>query len=371
MSAAMTEREVILRDTLAAIDHAYTLPMASYLLQADYGKYDVPQEKVLNEPWLPDEYVIVTSSYRKIILLAVQLLILNDQPVPEVFEKAINENRPLDILELLKRNFFNGNGASQETFFIGMYQGRPVYTMPNHGEKNDGSAQIAEARNKAQWWAEKAVPDESRKKTLYIGLDTMDEVIFPGEVSASLMKPATLSQRLMAGEANEFTELGGVVDENVRTVIENGLSDLEWYIDFFYRQATEVKGVTAINISDNENNSLVGKEVVLKTKIDPEKVNTIAGNADKYASGGGLFQYLINFEYPAVLAVFENPERVKAILDTIPEEKRGIAGFLALCQILGVPMWEIGAAIQDAIAEKNRRITLGQVPDAEVISEGT
>lgn len=283
-----------------------------------------PFWKELKLDRIPDKIVIATSSYRKVVFFTLQFLALNEEAMPPFFAQYGRD--PLVFLQMIKAAFHNGNGESKQELYVGELFGVPIYAQPTEGEKHEaGLDQRDEAYNKAAWLAAHPHDGQPNANTWYVGVDALDTIWVPNPETGQLRALGRLPK------PSSWANFPGDYQENPDAYLEFKLQTIR---ERFLQDAI-LEGVTAGVIVDSDRNERAVGFTSVSTRIDQERLRAVVDQFDPNASAFGVLQLLVDFESEsfgddgdAVLAQFF-PE--------LPPEKRQLAGFFLLAQIMGAP----------------------------------
>ncbi|MBW7955836.1 hypothetical protein H3C66_03830 [Patescibacteria group bacterium] len=276
----------------------------------------------LNLNRIPDKIVIATSSYRKVVLFTLQFLALNEEAMPPFFEEFGGD--PLVFLKTIKAAFSNKNGESNAEFYVGELFGVPIYAQPTEGEKHEEDlTQRDEALNKALWLAMHPYNDEPNYNTWYVGVDALDTIW--EETSGGLTplgrlpKPSSWSTFPKDFETNP--------EEYRRFKLHTIMSR--------FPQNGVLEGVTAGVIVDGDRNERSVGFTSVSTRIDQHKLLEVIDQFDHNASAFGVLQLLVDLERESFGE--DGDKMLEFYFPDLPPEKRKLAGFFLLAQIMGSP----------------------------------
>lgn len=270
---------------------------------------------------VPDKIVIATSSYRKVVLFALQFLALNGEEMPPFFKE--HGEHPLQLLRTLKDAFHNGNNESTGEFYLGELFGVPLYAQATEGEKHDEKyTQRDEAFHKADWLAQHNQGSDSRN-TWYVGVDTLDTiwVKVDGQFKAldRLPKPSSWESFPKDFQTNPVG-----YHHFKRQVIEQRFPD-----------GGVLQGVTAGAIVDGELKERAVGFISVETEINRLKLLAVIHEFDHNASAFGVLQLLIDWETEGGLT--DDAEVLEKYFPHLTPEQQQIAAVFLLAQIMGAP----------------------------------
>lgn len=282
-----------------------------------------PYWENLNLGQIPDKIVIATSSYRKVVLFTLQFLALNEEAMPPFFEEFGGD--PLLFLKKIKEAFHNGNGESKEELYVGELFGVPIYAQPTEGEKHDVElTQRDEALNKALWLAQNPLNGENNANTWYVGVDALDTIWRQSEdghmeALARLPKPSSWPDfpKNYKEDPDEYFRF------KLNTIFNR------------FPPGGILEGVTAgVIVDGNLNERSVGYTSV-STQIDLVRLVEVIDQFDPQASAFGVLQLMVDLESESFGD--DSDKVLEQYFPNLPPEKRKLAGFFLLAQIMGAP----------------------------------
>ena len=286
----------------------------------------------------PKKVVIATESYRKIALLILQFLILNQEDMPEFYQETAGNM--LQLLANLKKAFHNGNGESNEEVYIGEFFGKQLFAQPTKGEKHTpGLTQQDEAFNKAEWLAQHPYQDEENEDTWYIGLDTLDAIwVMQDGVETPLPKmPKPSSWPNFPADWRE----NQAAYQAFKTAA----------IDTRFPEGARLEGVTAGVLVNGRGDELAISFTSISTLIDQEKLRELVDLFDPNAAAFGVLQLLLDFE--EVTELDADQEFVTVHYPKLTKDQEKVARLFALAQIMGAPAWLVIDLITTAAGSAN------------------
>lgn len=294
---------------------------------------------------VPDRLVIATSSYRKVVLFALQFLALNEEAMPPFFEEF--GDNPLVFLKKIKEAFHNGNGESKQEVYIGELFGVPIYAQPTEGEKHDVElTQRDEAYNKAAWLAQNPYNGEDNKNTWYVGVDALDTIWRQDEGGkmtplARLPKPSSWPDFPKNFKEDPDAYFRFKLDTIMNRFPPGGI----------------LEGVTAGVIVDGDLNERSVGYTSVSTKIDVLRLLETIDEFDHQASAFGVLQLMIDLKSESFGD--DGDAVLEQFFPGLSPEKRKLAGFFLLAQIMGSPalmvLELVAAAGNPGMAEEEKQ----------------
>jgi hypothetical protein len=287
---------------------------------------------------IPDVIYVATASYRKMILLMAQLLMLNGEDLPTEYQSYFDPANPhlLQFLEELKESFYNGNGDAKSSQFLGHLFGVPVVATPGDGETHDPEAtQLDEAFSKAVWVFRELLGEfpELFAQCVVVGMDTMDETTVPGHADAHQRLGKPEKQMKAFAKLHNF-ELNQPDDAQALFELF-----VEWYFDEYLPLGATNTGVTAVAMVNSNYELVSSTAIALGVEINEQNQRRAKAKADLNAAGFGAWQYLVDMDQLNIEDYIENPQIAEWFKQAIPENV--LQGILLLGHALGAPLWVI------------------------------
>lgn len=279
---------------------------------------------------VPEIIVFCTNSTRKAIMFALLAKMAMDVEagieinVEDYFPHT--EEEPLNAW--LTTNVANGDGALKigQPLFIGHFFGVQMWIQPTKGESEKNDQPSIEATSKAmhgrEEWLRYASEELKGKKTVLVGVDTVEHVTLPDGGRKIHGKPIK-DQRYPHQEFEESAkDFAARIDAFHKQYIEEG-----------YPVGAEVEHLVAVAFYALAAQTIQGDRVVqelLPTRYTVSPNMFDAAKIDPYAGGAGLTQQVVE------------------LFSEMSETQR-IAMF---CQIMGAPLVPILEMIRNALPEK-------------------
>lgn len=284
----------------------------------------------------PSAIVFASSSLRKAILLAVALSEFNTsaiQTVPFLEHMPFDPSKartPLEFQQQLEYHVPNGDGELKEAIFVGVFQGVPVYMVPQEGETDRNDAPLHQSENKVE---------DVRKR-----LQDKDVLIF-GSDSTGLINGVHLGKPRNHIDAIDGFPAGfQSVDQSDPLQVE---AFKRAYLKNFYSSDTSLVHNNALFASRGENQDFTAtRETRLELVIRNVQERLAELQVFLESAGGGMFQQF--FDLLGDIEDQLSDILMREAIAQLPAEQRPWA---VIAHIMGMPAWALPGVIEELIRE--------------------
>ncbi len=300
------------------------------------GLDDVVLNREEAEYWsdaAPPAIVFASSSLRKAILLAFALSGFNRQAIRTVpfleqmpFDPTETET-PMEFQVLLEKTVRNGDGELEVPIFVGVFQGVPVYMVPQTGETDKNDDPLDQSKKKV----ENVRGQLAGKNVIVFGSDTTGLIN-----GVHLGKPRNYGGDEIEGFPQGFQS----VDPSDPGQVE---AFKLAYLKTFYALDTPIVHNNGLYASRGD------IEVVTATRVTRLEL-VIRNVQDRLAElevllesgGGGLFQQFMDWRENLIQQLSD--ELMRSVIESLPEDQQPWA---VLAHIMGMPAWALPGVIEE------------------------